>query len=859
MRGATSVAAGIVLLTGTALAQPQCPPRTATLTVFVDNRTGTTVDVHVEGQLAADAVTCVGAGAISYQPMLPLQCAPGRGVCGTIEGLRPGAWVHRVAVRAPESDSTQEQAQRTIVAVGDPIASNVVVWTVYPKTFVVTTSASDDSSGSLRAALEAAASSAASGPVLVTFSGEFQGADAPRTIDLDGGRCDPDTHHAGICFRGSGIVVDGLDRNAAPGAVVWSVGARNVSLLRVYGSDNVFRGLVFSGSQTPIPDPTMPCDAQGFLQVDSVAFTGPDARGNAIEQSVVLGPSCGDGISVDSGAIENAVRASRIAGAQDRGLKADSGSVTIAGSCVHDNGKGGIQATLGGNVVAEANVVQRNLGGSGQNGLTAIDTCRDDNLGCQHDVRCMLTTRGNIVRFSGGRGLSVRDNAEATFDSDYVANNLVKGAEVETRDTVPVDGNGTERVPSASFHGVGLVCNYSDGVEGVGAETRLDVGHDPPSVSYGDATHPGRNAFSSNRGNIAGAGANFLLTNVTTPISAEGNQWGNCSGTVCDEETIRTLDIRPASPSNANVALVEPGTTFAGARAGAPMVYQVAPTRPHAGEVVRIYGDDFDAINGNPTRDVCPSMALPPCSPEGTCSAGPCVDGTCPCAIDNDAVQARNTATQQAPKPPNRIRIRANDTQSSLLADLAPDAVTPTMLVFRIPFDCFAPMTLEVLKYGVVERTFLCDPTGCQDQPPETPCDDGDPSTVGDRCDGEGQCVGDPVSTTSTITIAPSTSSIVPSTTTTTMTAPTSSTTPAPSTTTSTTEATTTTLLTVCNVTLPSSGDVAACSEIRPRSRASRLLRSIERVLAKGRQPKCRRVRLLETLVGKCKMIAPRS
>src|SRR6185436_1990139 len=94
-------------------------------------------------------------------------------------------------------------------------------------------------------------------PALVIFSRElFQGADVK--IDLSGGACDPNSPispEAALCFRHSKVVVDGLDRNANTGRVVWSVGTESDSVLRVYGSENVFRGIVFQGSAAEVLDP----------------------------------------------------------------------------------------------------------------------------------------------------------------------------------------------------------------------------------------------------------------------------------------------------------------------------------------------------------------------------------------------------------------------------------------------------------------------------------------------------------------------------------------------------------------------------------------------------------------------------
>jgi hypothetical protein len=173
----------------------------------------------------------------------------------------------------------------------------------------------------------------------------------------------------------------------------------------------------------------------------------------------------------------------------------------------------------------------------------------------------------------------------------------------------------------------------------------------------------------------------------------------------------------------------------------------VTPARPRAGDVLRIYGLGFDAVDGNPvavggTRNCAD---LPACLPDGTCSTGPCVGGVCPCAIDNPAVELRNQQTNA-----NRIRIKGRDgspiADASGRHDFYPDAVTPTMLAFRMPFDCFAPLTLEVAKYDasktrVATTIPLCDPKGCAGTPAGFPCDDGNTCTVDDRCDGAGTCV----------------------------------------------------------------------------------------------------------------------
>src|SRR5207245_116744 len=317
------------------------------------------------------------------------------------------------------------------------------------------------------------------------------------------------------------------------------------------------------------------------------------------------------------------------------------------------------------------NVVQHNVAGAAQSGLT-VKGATD---------RSTLVTEGNVVRFSGGRGLSVTDNAEATFQDDYVADNQFAGSRVETTASGPADA-----MPAARFHGVALVCNRQAGLTGV---------CDAP---------PGGVALPSTT-----AGATYRVPDSTAVVPAEGNQWEHCAtGSPCSDV------VQDISPPDAPIdlgAIPDPRATD-----GFGLV-RVTPPRPRVGEVVRVYGQVFDAIGGNPVAGTGNCADLPVCAPDGTCPTGPCVSGTCPCSIASPAVQLRN-----AQSGANRIRIEAED--GTVLADATgardfyPDAVTPTMLAFRMPFDCFAPLTLEVSKGDPSgNRRFafipLCDPKGC--------------------------------------------------------------------------------------------------------------------------------------------------
>src|SRR5262245_4733963 len=398
-----------------ALAQPICPG-TASLTVYLDNATAASgVTIHVEGELVDAGQTCIGSGTVSYAKQLDCR-GTGAVRCGRIDGLQPGRWVHRVELSVADS-ATQEQAQETLLVAGRPRdVSNVVAWTAFARTFVV----EEPTAAAFHAGLDAAEGWTAThaSRALVTFSPTaFPGAADPQqilllsrpcAIDEARNRCPSDGVTAGRCLVGDRIVVDALDRDARPGGVVLSVDTCGRGLLRIYGADNVVRGLTLQGSRKPNPT--------GQCQADTLAITGARARRNRIEQVTVFGPTCGDAVSSDHDAgttdengapdPDNVVVQSRITGAADKGVKVDFGAhARIERTCLHDNENGGIQSTLGGHVVAIENVVQHNIPGQAQNGISAAGG----------SVESTLVTDGNVVRLSGGRGLSVADNASADF------------------------------------------------------------------------------------------------------------------------------------------------------------------------------------------------------------------------------------------------------------------------------------------------------------------------------------------------------------------------------------------------------------------------------------------------------------
>jgi hypothetical protein len=795
MRGATFLL-GIALAGVVAMARAACPPP-ATVTVIARNGSGVSpATLTLDGERVADDTSCSGSGATTYH--LQLDCTGSGDVrCGLIEGLRPGSWIHRLTLTVPDSDP-QEQAQRMVLLGGQPTdVSNALVWDIYARTFVVRSADPTD----LQASLDQAAqyTDAHRGPVLLTFSrAVFPGAQDPKRIYLvdpaalpscsigDRNRCPPSANlpspTAGLCFTGNRIVVDGLDADAQPGGVVLSVGVCGREVVRLYGSDNVLRGLVIEGTQQKGP----------AHQLDTVAITDARARRNRLEQLRIIGPTRGDAVSVafgagtsdDAGPADNVIVASEISGAEDKGVKVVNGGVVrIERSCLHDNMNGGVQlttsdtdTTIGGSAVAIESIVQHNVGGGAGHGFI---------VGVEDKaIETHIRTRGNVVRFNGTRGISVANAATADFFADVVTDNYIAGLRIRTmRPGI---------APDARLRGSAFVCNYAPGycVDGAGkasavcrvdadcgrcvggttrcrkdadcpgvqtcgfdvcnldfcdptrcgsasccADTRVStgigLGLDPPncptcptclpcsmpSVDVGSVIDPGRNAFTSNvNPNATGPGITQsynVTSGLVTPssIPAAGNQWEHCRGTACNPSDVVTNDIRVA----AGTTPLDLGTLGLPSAGPAPIITSISPARPRGGELVRVYGGPFNAID------------VAGCSPVGLPAD--------PCSAENPTVAATNAADAERG---NHVRVALN----GVSYDAPVHQVTPSMLMFKMPADCDAAGTVTVARGADVGApAVICDPKGCVGRAAGDPCEDGDACTVDDSCDGEGACV----------------------------------------------------------------------------------------------------------------------
>jgi hypothetical protein len=158
------------------------------------------------------------------------------------------------------------------------------------------------------------------------------------------------------------------------------------------------------------------------------------------------------------------------------------------------------------------------------------------------------------------------------------------------------------------------------------------------------------------------------------------------------------------------------------------------PARPRAGDFVRVYngslagsGGTFNAIDAVFCTASTPLSGDPTGQPVGLPS-------------DRCSPESPETAIQ------NHTLNRGNRVAIALGGqgfDVDVHAVTPTMLIFQMPVDCFAAGTLTMTRGNDAPSAAVpfCDPGGCADSPAGAPCDDGNACTQGDHCDGNGACV----------------------------------------------------------------------------------------------------------------------
>jgi len=533
-------------------------PGGAELAIEIDNQTGTSpVSVGLTGmRLTQDCVTTVAAKTYRFTT----QCA-GTGVvtCAQLANLAPGFWLHSISVTVSQTRQLEHRTSLLILGA----ARNLVRFTAFPAVATVMTT-DDKGDGSLRKVLQDAA--AAPKPLLIQFDPAAFPDGVPTAIQLAFQLPD---------LAADDVTIDGIDGLGEIGNRIIDAGGdtgSSISALAITGARNHIVGLRLRNA--------------GANNRDVLNISGASADGNVIEQTIVEQAASADGVGVDSQAgkdfadTANVVCSCEISGAADKGIKVTTGAYARVENCwVHDNQNGGIQATLGGHVQTTANLVERNLGSTAQNGLSAAPP---DNASPSADSS-ELFSNGDISRANGASGVSVHDGAVAELRNGYFATNATSGLRVFNDSGQPPS--------SALVEGTSAVCNGVDGAV-VADSSIVDFGGGPLSST-------GNNAFTQN--NLPQGGAN--LRNATMPpleVSAVNDQWEHCgNATTCNDVEIADYDL---SDHGAD-------TTFTPAQAQrsqqAPVLTGVTPAKGREGELLRIFGAGFNVIDGHFAQGMC--------------------------------------------------------------------------------------------------------------------------------------------------------------------------------------------------------------------------------------------------------------
>ncbi len=547
----TPTATPLATATGTPRA---CPSATADLMVDIDDRSGAaSVNVVLSGQ-ALGGSCAGGAGETSYH-----QSCSGSGSfsCGPIAGLAPGPWRHSIEVTSP--DTGQKQYRRSLLlAAADP---SRLAFTVFP-TVITVQKRANTGDGTLRKALQDAAGAAK--PLLIQFAPAAFPSGSPIAIELA---------FALPTIDSDEVTIDGFDEDGLPGNRIIDAGGAMLGnpALSITGARNHIVGMQLRNA--------------GSGDRDVLSITGAAADGNVVEHCIVQNATSADGIGIDGGAGKgfddtvNIVRDCDISGAADKGVKVTTGAYArIEGSWIHDNQNGGIQSTLGGHVQAADNLIERNRGSTAQNGLS-VSPADDTSSGAFSD----LESAGNIVRFNGANGISVRASSLASVEDSYFAVNASSGIRIAND-----GGDGATAVVEGSTS----VCNGVDGA----IITNTSVG----DFGGGPLGSAGNNAFTQN--NVGGD--NFR--NATgLQMSAINNQWEHCgTGTSCNTDAILAHDLS----DHGAFTTVVPAQAHRSLQP--PILDRVEPTRGEQGGLLRIFGSGFNAIDGHFSETDCANVTL---------------------------------------------------------------------------------------------------------------------------------------------------------------------------------------------------------------------------------------------------------
>lgn len=603
-----------------------CPPDGAHLQIALQPPVnGPALEVLLVGTLTE--ASCDVGGALRPAYATSTQCEPATsdGCLIDVVDLAPGEWVHRVIV----TGTGQFQARRGLL-LDASAGTHVLEWPLFRSVFSVTSVADADACvGCLRDAMTQAV--AAPKPALVQFSPPVTG-----VITLATGLPQ---------LNAGSVTIDALDAGGLPFTRTVDVNGINRAAIAIHGADNTIIGLriINVGGDS-----------------DSVVIEGIGADHNTLDQLQVIGRSlqpcgtpndqgclidgvcrtpgtdppvgaCGDdGIAVRSSAgagRPNVVRHVDVSGAFDKGLKvSELGVVTVEHSHFHDNRDGGLQATFSGQLVATENLVENNRGTTSANGLAANGPMEGS------IVPARISTTGNIIRNHTLRGISVRSLSVVQLRDDFTCGAKAFGLTI-------FDGANLSAVAIAD--GIASVYNSAGGAR-VQDASRAD---------FGGFLSLGNNAFAFNGPSPDSRQVN-LENGTAFSVLAGNNQWQHCGPSwSCNEAAIQADDI--LSDPGAGAIAISPAQP--NHRHTPPVIERIEPSEAKAGDVVRIYGNGFDAIDGAGPGATCDSLTMV-----------------------NSCMPLRGNCVLVAHQPAEVV------------------AVTPTMLAVRAPFTCVNPVPLAV-------------------------------------------------------------------------------------------------------------------------------------------------------------------
>lgn len=579
---------------------PICPTEGAKLEVSLDNQSGAAAFTAVlSGELLEP--TC------RNNAMLPTSYElTSSDAVALVSDLAPGLWVHHVRIDEPEQHQRQHRRSLLLANAGP----NRIGFTVFASTFTVRNPADGSGSDTLRDALRNV--DGAAKPHLIQFDEVTFPAGEPTSIVLASQLPSLATDR---------VSIDGFDATGAAGNRIVDADGRNITGLAISGAFNTVSGLRIRNA--------------GGNNRDVVSISGANAKGNLIENCIVDHAATGDGIGIDAGAgadflqTANVVRDCEVFAASDKGIKVTTNAYArIERTWLHDNANGGLQSTLSANVLANDNLAERSSGdATAQNGFS-VNGASPDTPG----IPSQLLAEGNIARFNNGNGLSLRGYSIGFISNNYLAAN--------NRDGIRLSFEGD--LPSAVIEGSTAACNAANGATLDGA-AEGDFGG-------GALGSLGANAFTQN--NLPGGFENFQNLSGAN-AAAINNQWEHCgTGVTCNEQAVADYDIG----DHGRITTFAPATAH---RSGhAPAVSAVRPSSGKAGDLVRIFGNGFNAIDGHDAERCADLSVRNRCAP---------LRGNC---------------------------VRLGDVPAAL------EAVTPTMLVIRLPFSCVEPVQLTVTTQG---------------------------------------------------------------------------------------------------------------------------------------------------------------